>query len=71
MINLEAKIIAVLDIYGEGQMTYVIKNILRETNKKISTREVYNTLLKLEKLNKVRRTDSPYSKQICWKLVYK
>ena len=74
----DQQILAVVETYAVGVMTYVVRNILaskpqhwrneppRPVYRKLKTDFVRRRLIALEKAGKVRRVSSCYATQLCW-----
>lgn len=64
----DEELLAAVAIRGQqGEMTYVIRNVLAKGERKaLTTAQVLRQLKRLEAEGKVKRVKSSYVRQICW-----
>lgn len=68
-LHIDAAILNALRPYGAaGRATYVVRNILRETDIRLTTQQVRARLLRLERDGKVERAPSNYVAMNVWRV---
>lgn len=66
----DADILDAMKKWGNGNMTYVLRNILSPGRPHLKTSHILSRLKRMERAGKVKRVPSCYQVQICWAVAH-